>query len=81
MRRLLPVLLVLAVAAPAAAGDDAVGAKTWKKVRDHVLPSKRECAWTDVAWRPSLWDAVIEANVEAKPILLWAMNGHPLACT
>ena len=26
-------------------------------------------------------EALIAAQKEDKPILLWAMNGHPLACT
>jgi hypothetical protein len=28
-----------------------------------------------------LWDGVIAAQKQDMPILLWAMNGHPLACT
>jgi len=51
------------------------------KVRDQVLPSKEELAWQSIAWRPTLWDAVVDAHREKKPILLWTMNGHPLALT
>jgi hypothetical protein len=47
----------------------------------HILPAKRDLVWTKVPWRATLWDAVIDANREKKPILLWAMNGHALACT
>ncbi len=47
----------------------------------HILPDKRDLVWTQVPWRATLWDAVIDANREKKPILLWAMNGHALACT
>ena len=47
----------------------------------HVLPDKADRAWTAVPWRTTLWDAVIEAHRLKKPLLLWAMNGHALACT
>ena len=38
-------------------------------------------AHNPVDWNP--WDdeALDRARREDKPILLWAMNGHPLACT
>jgi hypothetical protein len=45
------------------------------------VPPATERAWCDVGWRPTLWEAVVEANGSDRPILLWAMNGHPLACT
>ena len=38
-------------------------------------------AYRDVGWLPVFWTAVLQAQREEKPILLWAMNGHPLACT
>ena len=65
----------------AAFAADPVSEKNWERVRDHVLPDKGETRWREVPWRASLWDAVIDADREEKPILLWAMNGHPLACT
>jgi hypothetical protein len=68
-------LTALAILAAGALAQDPA------KVRDHVLPSKEELAWQSIAWRPTLWDGVIDAHKEKKPILLWAMNGHPLALT
>jgi hypothetical protein len=53
----------------------------WEMVRDAVLPTEAESAWTAIPWRSTLWDAVLEGRAAKKPILLWAMNGHPLACT
>ena len=50
-------------------------------VMKHVLPDKEDMAWAKVPWLPTLWDAVVEAHRAKKPILLWAMNGHALACT
>lgn len=53
----------------------------WTEVRDAVLPTEAESAWTSIPWRSTLWDAVLDGRAAEKPILLWAMNGHPLACT
>ena len=49
--------------------------------RDHVLPRNWELSYRKIPWRTSFWDAVIEAQARDKPILLWAMNGHPLCNT
>ena len=55
--------------------------KNYEKILDYILPKKGDKVWQAIPWRATLWDAVIDANKEEKPILLWAMNGHPLACT
>jgi hypothetical protein len=55
--------------------------KTVDDIRDFVLPAKQELAWKEIPWRATLWDGVIDAQKQDKPILFWAMNGHPLACT
>lgn len=70
-------LLVLAAVAPAAPLTKTEAAR----VRAHVVPSKRDLAWQRIQWLPTLWDGVIEAHERKNPILLWAMNGHILACT
>lgn len=49
--------------------------------RAAIAPSDAEREWTTIGWRPSFWQAVLEANRTDKPVLLWAMNGHPLGCT
>jgi hypothetical protein len=49
--------------------------------RDHIQPKPSELAFEDCEWKPTFWEAVVEAQQTAKPILLWAMNGHPMACT
>jgi hypothetical protein len=54
---------------------------TYEKWRDHVRPKGWELAYQKIPWRPSFWEAVIEAQEKDKPILLWAMNGHPLCNT
>jgi len=55
--------------------------KTFQKLLDYILPKSEELAWRKIGWRPTFWSAVIEAYETEKPILLWAMNGHPLGCT
>lgn len=79
MKRSACVLVLLVLAAPSTAGE--LTRSSWKQVFDDVVPDASDCRWQAVGWRPTLWDAVIEANAEEKPILLWAMNGHALACT
>ena len=48
---------------------------------DHATRVLAELSYETVHWLPTFWDAVMTAQQEDKPILLWAMNGHPLACT
>lgn len=55
--------------------------KTFSLWRDHIRPKAAERCFETVHWLPTFWDAVMTAQKEDKPILLWAMNGHPLACT
>lgn len=45
-----------------------------------VQPPENDLRYEKVPWRTTLWSAVVEANQLDKPILLWAMNGHPLGC-
>ena len=49
--------------------------------RDFIRPKPEEVRWQEIPWRTSLWEAAAEAQRQDKPVLLWAMNGHPLACT
>jgi hypothetical protein len=54
---------------------------TFEALRDAILPSAEERAFEAVGWRPSFGEAVREAREQGRPVLLWAMNGHPLGCT
>ena len=56
-------------------------AQTFQKCMGDILPKAEELCWQKIHWRPSFWAAVVEAQETEKPILLWAMNGHPLGCT
>ena len=44
-------------------------------------PKTDDVCFKDLNWLPTFWDGVMTAQKEDKPILLWAMNGHPMACT
>ena len=70
-------LVLMATANPPAELTD----QTYDQWRDHIRPTAVEKCFELVSWRTTFWDAVLEAQKQDKPILLWAMNGHPLACT
>lgn len=75
--------VVLALA-PAHAEEPAVpvlDGPSFQRWLDFVVPKPSEQAWAAIAWRPQLWTAIQEAVAARKPILVWAMNGHPMACT
>ena len=44
-----------------------------------LLPS--ETRWSKIPWRPDLGEAIDEARVQDRPILLGMMNGHPCGMT
>ena len=73
MLRLLTAVAVLAAVSNAQDRTD--------KLARRVLPSVAEMVWQQLEWRPTLWDAVVEAHKSKRPVLLWAMNGHPLGQT
>jgi hypothetical protein len=49
--------------------------------RDTIRPTAAETRWQEIPWRPAFWEGLMEAQKKEQPILIWAMNGHPLACT
>ena len=74
----------LAACAAALAGEPQVPALTPESYavwRDHVRPTENELAYSTIPWRVSLAEGVAAARVEGRPILLWAMDGHPLGGT
>jgi len=58
--------------------DGELNEATYEIWRAHVLPRGWELNFQKIEWRTSFWEAVCEANEKDKPILMWAMNGHPL---
>jgi hypothetical protein len=55
--------------------------KSFDRWRDYVRPHAEEERYLEIAWRESFYSAINEAWETDRPILLWAMNGHPLGCT
>lgn len=49
--------------------------------RAHILPAPAELRWEEIPWRSSFARGLLDADAQAKPLLFWAMNGHPLGCT
>lgn len=37
--------------------------------------------WRTIPWKTAMLDAQQTAAQQAKPIFIWAMDGHPLGCT
>jgi hypothetical protein len=72
-------VIMMTAAAPttmAVLNDESFG--RW---RDFIRPTAAECRWQEIPWRASFWEGVVEAQKKDQPVLVWAMNGHPLACT
>lgn len=53
----------------------------FEALRDHVIPKPSELRWRTIPWRTTLTLGFRDAAAEEKPLLLWAMNGHPLGST
>ncbi|MFY9345981.1 MAG: hypothetical protein WAT39_26055 [Planctomycetota bacterium] len=56
-------------------------AATFERDLAAIVPRPDELAWRTIAWRTELRTALVEASRADKPVLLWAMNGHPLGQT
>lgn len=49
--------------------------------RNYIKASDTELQWQKLPWKMSFHEGLKEGVKLNKPILLWAMNGHPLGCT
>ena len=83
MLRVLFVTAVFGLAAGRAVADPPgeLNEKTLPAWSDLIRPKTDDVCFKTVNWLPTFWDGVMTAQKEDKPILLWVMNGHPLACT
>ena len=59
----------------------AVSAESLGAWRAHIRPRGDEAAYEEIPWISTFPEGVRTAAAEGKPLLLWAMNGHPLGCT
>lgn len=55
--------------------------KTYTMWQNFIKPTTEELAWTKISWRSTFYDGLVDADQLQKPVLFWAMNGHPLGCT
>lgn len=84
---MLPSLLALALLAAPAPQDplpelrDAPSPESLAAWRAHLLPAEAELRWETIPWHATFAAGLRAASEQARPLLLWAMNGHPLGCT
>jgi len=50
----------------------------WRRA---ILPRAGERDWESIPWITSFAEGIRRADAEQRPLLFWAMNGHPLGCT
>lgn len=77
-------LLLAALAAPQEAQapiPPRADAATFDAIVRHVVPGEDELRWRAIPWRPTLRAGLRDGAAAEKPVLLWAMNGHPLGST
>ena len=55
--------------------------KDFRQLRQTILPDPTEIDWRELPWETSFYQGLQKAASERKPLLLWAMNGHPFGCT
>lgn len=82
---LAPMLLVSTLgaqtSADAAARSAGLTPKTFRTIFNSIQPRPAEVQWRAIDWWLNLSEALVEARKTDKPILLWAMNGHPCGMT
>lgn len=49
--------------------------------RDHIRLAPAERAFDRIDWIPTFHQGIRAADARQRPLLFWAMNGHPLGCT
>ena len=79
MLAVIAVILSLSLIAPALPPQELP--EEFRACAEAVAPDAGQLAWEQVSWRASFAAGVLEADSSDKPVLLWAMNGHPLGCT
>ena len=75
---LLCVALLALAAATSPQGIEPADLPRW---REHLRPAASEIAYEAIPWLSTFAEGVRAADAARKPLLFWAMNGHPLGCT
>ena len=63
----------LVIPAPASSSLD-----DWQQ---YIWPADDEVRWMKIPWHPTFGGGLAAAGRAGKPLLFYAMNGHPLGCT
>jgi hypothetical protein len=79
-RCLLASLVALVATLPAAPAIEPITPEQFKQLQTAIKPAPTEDKWAQIPWMTDLWEARRRAAAEGKPILVWEMDGHPLAC-
>ena len=61
--------------------DPTLTATTLDAWQTHILPRPDEVRWEQIPWLSTFAGGLAAAGHAQRPLLLWAMNGHPLGCT
>ena len=63
-----------------ASAQEAKAPQTLEEKVASVRPAEQEERWLEIPWQTDLVEARAEAQRQGKPLFLWIMDGHPLAC-
>ena len=74
-------LLTVALALGAPPQETELTQASIDAIRELVLPTAEELSYERIPWIPSFAEGIHRASEEGRPLLFWAMNGHPLGCT
>ena len=47
----------------------------------YIEPTDAESSWRTIPWLPTFAEGLRTSGRDGRPLLFWAMNGHPLGCT
>ncbi len=81
MRSSTCIILLALAATPSLIAQPEFTSESLPEWREYLLPDEPASCWRGIPWQPSFARAVVEAQKKDQPVLLWAMNGHPLGCT
>jgi hypothetical protein len=77
---LLASAVILVATLPPAPAAEPITPEQFQQLRTVIKPAATEDKWAQIPWLTDLWEARQRAAAAGKPILVWEMDGHPLAC-
>lgn len=60
--------------------DPPLTEETFRAWWERIMPAPEDLAWKKIDWHGALGEGLREAHRLRKPLLVWVMDGHPLAC-